>query len=100
MLEAAPVKARVMPAMLCQAGSTTTVSPDSRTPFKLEVVPVPCASTVSAAATGSTGVAVGVGVRVGVFVGVGEDVTVLVGVEVDVVVRVGVGVLVAVPVGV
>ena len=86
MLEAAPVKVRVMLVEFCQAGSTTTVSPASSTPFMFDVAPVPCMSAVSAAAAGRLGVCVGVGTGVPVLVGVG--------------VEVGVGVIVGVLVGV
>ena len=88
MLEAAPVKVNDTLVEFCQAGSTTTVSPASSTPFRFDVAPVPCISAVSAAAAGRLGVGVGTGVPVlvGVAVGVG------VGVFVEVFVGVLVGV--------
>ena len=81
MLDAAPVNVRGTAVVLFHAGATTTVSPDSRTPFRFDVSPEPCPSTfmgrgIGIAAVGVTvgvllGVAVGgTGVRVGVFVGV------------------------------
>src|SRR5262252_1733169 len=106
MFEAAPVKVRVTVVPFIQTGPTTTVSPDSSTPFRFDVAPVPCASTFMSTADGSAGVGVAVGVLVGVEVGVAVavdvGVRVLVGVGVRVLVGVGVnvGVVVGVCVGV
>src|SRR5262245_63139461 len=95
MLEAAPVNVRVTPVEFCHPGSTTTLSPDSSTPLRFDVVPDPCASTLRAAGAGGAGVGVGVRVGVEVFVGV----MVRLGVDVGVLVTVGVDVLVGVAVG-
>jgi hypothetical protein len=57
-----------------------TVSPDSKTPFKLDGPLEACASTVIFTALGFPGVGVGVAVGVGVPVAVGVDVGVRVGV--------------------
>ena len=86
------MKVRVTVVTLRHTGPTTTVSPDSSTPFRFDVAPVPWASTFIRTAEGRAGVGVGLGAGVGVPVNVGVGLGVDVRVGVDVAVGVFVGV--------